>query len=130
MYKLTAKKNIVIRIKDNACIPFDITNSDYADYLAWISHGNAPLPADHVIEPVVEKRFASLEFLDLFTEAEQIAVATAAMQSADVKLWYDRMLAAMYITISDPRTEAGLGALVAAGLLTSPRKDAIVSAMQ
>ena len=80
--------------------------------------------------PAPPKQFTSLEFLDLFTEAEQLAVATAAMQSAQVKLWYDRTLAAMFITLADPRTAAGLDALVAMGLLTATRRDEIIGAMQ
>ena len=80
-------------------------------------------------EPPPPKQFTSLEFLDLFTEAEQLAVAGAAMTSAAVKLWYDKMLAAGFVTISDPRTEAGLNALVSADLLTAERKAAIVEAM-
>jgi hypothetical protein len=76
------------------------------------------------------KQFTALEFLDLFTEAEQLAVVTASMSSAPVKLWYDRTLATSYITIADPRTEAGLDALVEAGLLTAARQTAIVGAMQ
>ena len=80
-------------------------------------------------EPVYPQ-FTSLEFLDLFTEPEQIAIVTATNASAQVKLWYDRMLAANFITLADPRTEAGLAALVQAGLLTAERKAAIVGAMQ
>lgn len=38
--------NVVIRIADNACIPFDPQNSDYAEYLKWLSEGNQPLPPD------------------------------------------------------------------------------------
>lgn len=82
------------------------------------------------VPPAPPKQFTSLEFLDLFTEPEQLAVATAAMQSAQVKLWYDRTLAAMFITLADPRTEAGLAALVQAGLLTAERKAEILEAMQ
>ena len=77
----------------------------------------------------VYPQLTSLEFLDLFTESEQLAIATAAMQSAQVKLWYDRTLAAMFVTLADPRTEGGLTALVGAGLLTAERKAAIVAAM-
>src|SRR5690606_20139519 len=73
----------------------------------------------------VKTQVTSLEFLDLFTESEQLAVATAATQSAQVKLWYDRTLAASFITLADPRTEAGLAALVGARLLTQERKDEI-----
>lgn len=76
------------------------------------------------------KRLTSLEFLDLFTESEQLAIATAAMQSAQVKLWYDRTLAAMFITLADPRTEAGLTSLVDGGMLSAERKTEIIEAMQ
>lgn len=76
------------------------------------------------------KQFTSLGYLDLFTDAEQLAVATATMENASVKLWYDRMLAASFITLADPRTEAGLSALVTAGLITATRKKKIIEAMQ
>lgn len=59
-----------------------------------------------------------------------LAIATATMTSPVVKLWYDKMLAAMNITLSDPRTEAGLDTLVAAGLITAERKAEIVGAMK
>ena len=52
------------------------------------------------------------------------------MENAAVKLWYDRMLAANFVTLADERTEAGLDALVSAGLLTSARRTAIVGLMQ
>lgn len=97
--------------------------------LDWLAAGNTPEPADPA-PPAPPKQFTSLEYLDLFTESEQLAVATAAMTNATVKLWYDRMLAASFITLADPRTEAGLNALVSAGLLTAARKAAIVEAMQ
>jgi len=34
------------RIADNAFIPFDPANTDYAKYLEWMAEGNEPLPAD------------------------------------------------------------------------------------
>jgi len=50
MYKLAPLENghqkIVIRLLDNANIPFDPDNSDYQQYLTWLDQGNTPLPAD------------------------------------------------------------------------------------
>jgi hypothetical protein len=39
---------MVERLLDNAFIPFDEANTDYAEYLKWLAEGNTPLPADEV----------------------------------------------------------------------------------
>lgn len=82
-----------------------------------------PSPPEH-------PQFTALEMLDQFTEAEQLAVVAATMTEPAIKLWYDRLIAATYVTYEDPRTEAGLQALVDAELITSQRKAEIVAAMQ
>jgi hypothetical protein len=51
MYKLT-NGPVIIRLSDNACIPSDPDNTDYASYLKWIDGGNTPEPADPEPQPV------------------------------------------------------------------------------
>lgn len=45
MYQLLNAQT-VLRLADNAFIPFDEGNTDYQAYLAWLAEGNEPLPAD------------------------------------------------------------------------------------
>lgn len=101
---------------------------DFAEYQwafqAWENAAPPPPP------PPCYPQFTALEMLDLLTEAEQLAVVNATMTNAAVKLWYDRMIAAAFVTYEDPRTEGGLQALVDSGLITAERKAEIVAAMQ
>lgn len=36
----------ILRVDDNAFIPFDNANTDYQKFLAWLEAGNTPQPAD------------------------------------------------------------------------------------
>jgi hypothetical protein len=51
MYKLiknpiTQQTNVVLRVADNAQIPFADDNTDYQAYLKWVAEGNTPEPAE------------------------------------------------------------------------------------
>ena len=52
MYKQLLDRNshirtdVILRVEDNACIPFDPANTDYQEFLRWCEQGNTPEPAD------------------------------------------------------------------------------------
>ena len=46
LYKTLAGQEFVIRIADNACIPFEPDNTDYQAYLKWVAEGNTPQEAE------------------------------------------------------------------------------------
>jgi hypothetical protein len=55
MYKLQKNINMdgsigqpvaIIRLSDNAVIPFNPDNTDYQAYLKWVSEGNTPQEAE------------------------------------------------------------------------------------
>lgn len=86
-----------------------------------------PVLQDPLVIPTIQTQFSSLDFLDHFTQAEQLSVVQATMVSAEVKLWYDRLLAADFVDLTDPRTEAGVDALIMAGLIDPSRKLEILT---
>lgn len=68
-----------------------------------------------------------LQFIDRFTGSEQLSIAEATLQNAQVKLWYDKLLAASFVDLTDPRLSAGLDALVSFGLITPERKVEVMA---
>ena len=75
-------------------------------------------PANAPSQPVT---MSSLAFMALFTQAEETAIATAALANVAVFVWWSKMLGATSITLSNPEAIGGVNALVAAGLLTQAR---------
>ncbi len=66
------------------------------------------------------------EFLQLFTSTERKAIRNAAKTDDDVADWLALAQVPEPIRLQHPQTLAGLDFLVAKGLLTAARRDAIV----
>ena len=83
----------VVRIIDSALIPPDIKNSDWVDYLKWVSDGNIPLPKDpdplptqDEIDATAAKQYGKLAALKGMTPAQVQAWVDANISTlADVK---------------------------------------------
>lgn len=69
------------------------------------------------------------EFIRLFTEGEQLAIASAAMADATTKLWYDQAVGAQFIDLGDPDLAAGMQAMVDAKLLTAARRNRVLKGL-
>ena len=95
-------------------------NGDFGPVAAFVPP--QPVPT----QPPERRQVTPLEFIDRLTHDEQIAVVTATLQNPAVKLWYDKLLAASFVSFDDPRLSAGLDVLVQAGLLTAERRAEII----
>ena len=94
----------------------------------WVGAGNNPVDDPGLYQTMpdfrgepAERQWSFLEFMELFTDEEQLAIAGAAMQSVQVKLWYDKAVGANFILLSDQRTIDGVNQMAAAGLFSQER---------
>jgi hypothetical protein len=47
---IDGKPKSVTILGENICIPFDLANRDYQEYLKWLEAGNTPLSAEEISE--------------------------------------------------------------------------------
>lgn len=94
----------------------------------WRAVGSA------VVTPVpVRRRLSTLAFRDRFTQAEKVAIYTAAKSSIEVQIWLDDLAAATpesdgtAVDLDDPRTIADVQALEVAGLIGAGRAAQVLA---
>lgn len=93
MYK-TLNSSIILRLADNASIPADPANTDYAAYLRWLAEGNTPEPADAPPVPVITSvtmRQARLALLqqNLLTQVNDAVASMPGAQGEAVRIEWE-----------------------------------------
>lgn len=71
-------------------------------------------------------KLTPLEFYGVFTQKELAGIYMAAKEDVNAQIYLDQLKVAQDVTLSDPRTQHNLFSLVAAGLLTQERAEAII----
>lgn len=105
-------------------IPGDLVRTGYDAALAA-----AILEIEAEAEQPVPIRLSFLEFMDLFTGDEQLALAGAAMTDPPTKLWYDRAVGAQFIDLSDSRLSVGMQAMVDAAIISADRMARVLQGL-
>lgn len=77
--------------------------------------------------PEPDRVVTALVFLNRFTPDERFAIRQAARQNEGLEDWLDMLRASQEVDLDDPRTQAGLNAMVNAGLLTPARRDEVLA---
>ena len=89
MYKLNNASTSITRLSDNASIPADPANTDYANYLVWLDEGNTPQEADPIIIPIPTTVSMAQAQLALFAAGhlDEIEAAVVNMPREAQILW-------------------------------------------
>ena len=88
MYKLTNSTSIT-RTTDSASIPADPANTDYAQYLQWLSAGNTPEPADPVVIPIPSCSPRQIRQVLTAVGLRAAVEAAVAAGSQDLQDWWE-----------------------------------------
>jgi hypothetical protein len=107
------------------CGPFPPLSSEFraiCDRL--IEQGIVPEP---YVEPALPDPIVvdALAFRRLFTQAERLAITAAARTDDTVRMFMDHAAAAAMLQLDHPDVAQGLDYLVASGIITRARADAI-----
>ena len=130
MYQLTSGDTI-IRISDNAFIPNDPGNRDYADFLAWEAEGNTPLPAPAPAPPGPDY----IAFWDaLTTSTIYTAIRTQSFTSLPMNTLATELIAllgdAKAGRANEAAIQASINAILTTGTFTNPQLDELQEALE
>ena len=111
-YALTSNRSVIRG--DGVAIPADMNNIDWQAYQAWFAAGNIPAPAP----PATIATLTFLQFMALFTEAEQAAIVTST--DTQVKLFTIMAAGSGGVLLSNPEVAQGVEYLATATSATPP----------
>ena len=95
----------------------DIIKDDVAIGRVWVDPDSPP--------PQV-RRISRLAFRNRFTDAEKLALYTAAESSVQLRVYLDDLAAAEFVDLDYPATVAGVQALEQAGIIGAGRAAQIL----
>lgn len=76
----------------------------------------------------VNRRLISkLDYMNRFTDAELVAIYTAAKTNINVEIWLEKFKLSEEINLDDPRTIAGVQSLETLGLISTGRATEILA---
>ena len=130
MYQLTSG-DAILRLTDNAFIPNDPGNRDYADFLAWEAEGNTPLPAPAPAPPGPDY----IAFWDaLTTSTIYTAIRTQSFTSLPMNTLATEFIALIGDAKAGRANEAAIqqsmGAILTSGTFTNPQLDELQEALE
>jgi len=102
----------------------DRAQDDSSIMVGWYS-GELPL-ADYTPPTRYRTNMTKTEFRSLFTQAEKVAIYTAAEASVEARIWLDDLRDAGDVDVTDQAAISGVSGLVTAGILTKARADEIL----
>lgn len=87
-----------------------------------------PTTVSFVEKDGVNRRLISkLDYMNRFTDAELVAVYTAAKTNINVEIWLEKFKLSAEVNLDDPRTIAGIQSLETLGLISAGRAAEILA---
>jgi hypothetical protein len=96
-------------------------------FAGFIQNKNGSFSQPEAIPPSPRRYGEFREFMDLFTDNEQLGIILATQKDPIIKRWYDKAMGGSSFSLDHSQTELGLSALVSNGLLTAERKVEVLS---
>lgn len=129
------KDNVVVEVKEmteeeilavssqyTACV--DTENMDPIPSVGWHLEGNTLVDPDNTLPSM---RITKLALRQRFTITELTAIYAAMTTYPIVRILMDNLMVSTFVDLSRSDTQAGLGVLVAYGLITQARATAILT---